>query len=116
MTLQEVSLRLGKSEETIKNQFPRTRDNLAKKGIILSKVGKGASAEYFIAYEGVSLENEDEILKFLMGLEYKVYRGKNIFNGRALKNLVEKNKIQLEIDEDIIIINLTRACELEMRG
>lgn len=52
MTLQEVSLRLGKSEETIKNQFPRTRDNLAKKGIILSKVGKGASAEYFIAYEG----------------------------------------------------------------
>lgn len=79
-------------------------------------MGKGASAEYFIAYERVSLKNEDEILKFLMGLEYKAYRGKNIFDEGALENLVKKNKIQLEIDEDIIIINLTRACELEMRG
>lgn len=51
-----------------------------------------------------------------MGLKYKAYCGKNIFDEGALENLVKKNKIQLEIDEDIIIVNLTRACELKMRG
>ena len=50
MTLKEAAIRLGKSENTIKNQFPRTRDTLAKRGIILTREGKGETAEYFIEY------------------------------------------------------------------
>ena len=57
MTLQEVSIRLGKSETTIRDQFPRTKVNLAKKGIILTKEGKGEHAEYFIEY---LFENKDK--------------------------------------------------------
>lgn len=59
MTLKEAAIRLGKSENTIKNQFPRTRDNLAKKGIILTKEGKGDSAQYFIEYSFEKNEGED---------------------------------------------------------
>ena len=50
MTLQEVCKVLGKSESTIKNAFKRTQDNLAKKGIILTKEGIGKDAVYEISY------------------------------------------------------------------
>lgn len=50
MTLQEVCKVLGKSESTIKNAFKRTQDNLAKKGIILTKEGTGKDAVYEISY------------------------------------------------------------------
>lgn len=50
MTLQEVCKVLGKSESTIKNAFKRTQDNLAKKGIILTKEGTGKDAIYEISY------------------------------------------------------------------
>ena len=58
MTLKEAAIRLGKSENTIKNQFPRTRDNLAKRGIILIRDGKGNSAQYFIEYSFEKNEGE----------------------------------------------------------
>lgn len=51
MTLQEVCKILGKSETTLITSFNRTKKNLAKKGIILTKDGVGKNAVYTIAYE-----------------------------------------------------------------
>jgi AraC-like DNA-binding protein len=50
MTLKEVCKALGKSESTLKNAFKRTQENLAKKGIILTKEGIGRDANYTISY------------------------------------------------------------------
>lgn len=58
MTLQEVCKILGKSENTLINAFIRTQKNLAKKGIILTKEGRGKKAEYNIIYKDVD-ENVD---------------------------------------------------------
>lgn len=69
MTLQEASIRLGKSETTLRDQFPRTKANLAKKGIILTREGRGSQAEYFIEY---SSEN------FKMGATAASIEGNNI--------------------------------------
>lgn len=52
MTLQEVAKKLGKSEITLTTSFKRTKENLAKKGIILEKIGQGKDAQYNIYYEG----------------------------------------------------------------
>lgn len=51
MTLQELCKFLGKSESTLKHAFPSTCKNLAKKGIIITKMGYGKNAEYFITYK-----------------------------------------------------------------
>lgn len=51
MTLQEVCKILGKSETTLITSFLRTQQNLAKKGIILSKEGRGKNAIYYIEYK-----------------------------------------------------------------
>ena len=51
MTLQEVCKILGKSETTLISSFNRTQENLKKKGIILTKTGKGKKADYQIKYE-----------------------------------------------------------------
>lgn len=51
MTLQEVCKILGKSETTLIAAFKRTQENLAKKGIILTKTGVGKKADYQILYE-----------------------------------------------------------------
>ena len=51
MTLQEVCKVLGKSESTLITSFNRTKENLAKKGIILIKEGQGKKANYTIKYE-----------------------------------------------------------------
>ena len=51
MTLQEVCKILGKSETTLITSFKRTQKNLAKKGIVLIKIGKGKNAEYTIEYK-----------------------------------------------------------------
>ena len=51
MTLKEVCKILGKSESTIVNSFYRTKENLAKKGIILEKEGYGKKANYTIKYK-----------------------------------------------------------------
>lgn len=52
MTLQEICKILGKSELTLTISFKRTQDNLLKKGIILTKVGRGKKAIYNIQYKG----------------------------------------------------------------
>lgn len=51
MTLQEVCKILGKSETTLITSFGRTQENLAKKGIILTKEGRGKKATYTIEYK-----------------------------------------------------------------
>ena len=53
MTLKEVSQLLGKSEKTIYYNFARTQENLRRKGIILSRWGRGKDAEYEIEYEEI---------------------------------------------------------------
>ncbi len=57
MTLEEAALQLGKSKSTLLNCFPRTQANLKKKGIILTKWGRGEETEYEIEYE---LKDEEE--------------------------------------------------------
>ena len=51
MTLEDVAMRLGKSEVTLRTKFKRTQENLKKKGIILVKTGYGDKADYQIIYE-----------------------------------------------------------------
>lgn len=51
MTLEEVAMRLGKSEVTLRTKFKRTQENLKKKGIVLIKTGYGDKADYQIIYE-----------------------------------------------------------------
>lgn len=53
MTLTEVCRILGKSEITLITSFKRTQENLAKKGIILTKQGRGKQAIYNIEYKEV---------------------------------------------------------------
>lgn len=63
MTLKEAALLLGYSEETLKNQFKRTQEQLKSKGILLMKWGRGPSAEYEIEYPAFDelelMEDED---------------------------------------------------------
>lgn len=60
MTLQEAALQLGKSEKTLLKNFPRTKEALKKRGIILTKWGKGKDTEYEIEYEGLPDPEEEE--------------------------------------------------------
>lgn len=63
MTLQEAAAQLGISEITLSRNFPRTQQNLQKKGIIVMKWGWGKKAEYDIEYtrlDQIELEKEDE--------------------------------------------------------
>lgn len=57
MNLKEVCLLLGKSESTLTDHFKRTQDTLRKKGILLSRWGRGKDVEYEIEYE--ELEEEE---------------------------------------------------------
>jgi hypothetical protein len=59
MTLKEVARQLGKSEKTIYYNFPRTQEALRKKGIILSRWGRGKDVEYEIEYEEINEDSED---------------------------------------------------------
>jgi hypothetical protein len=52
MTIEELALRVGRSVNTLKNNFPRTQKALAKKGIFIKK-------EY------------DEFNKLIYSIEYK---------------------------------------------
>lgn len=56
MTLQELAFTLGKNESTLYNNFSRTQENLRKKGIIITKWGKGRTAEYELEYDDCVLE------------------------------------------------------------
>jgi hypothetical protein len=63
MTLKEVALLLGYSEQTLKDQFPKTQENLKKKGILLMKWGRGKDATYEVEYPALDelelMEDED---------------------------------------------------------
>ena len=50
MTLTLLCRILGKSEATLLHNFTRTKENLAKKGIIIEKNGVGRSADYTLSY------------------------------------------------------------------
>jgi transcriptional antiterminator len=50
MTLEQVARELSLNESTIKGHFKRTQDTLKKKGILLTKEGRGDKAVYSIDY------------------------------------------------------------------
>lgn len=50
MTLSELAQILGKSEITLISSFKRTQENLKKKGILITKTGRGKNADYQILY------------------------------------------------------------------
>ena len=50
MTLEELAQILGKSEITLISSFKRTQENLKKKGILITKIGRGKNADYQILY------------------------------------------------------------------
>ena len=50
MTLTLLCRILGKSEATLLHNFNRTKENLAKKGIIIEKNGVGRTADYTLSY------------------------------------------------------------------
>lgn len=56
MTLEEVAQQLRYSEATLLHQFKRCQKTLAKKGIILTRWGRGKDTEYEIEYEFVEKE------------------------------------------------------------
>lgn len=57
MTIEELSENVGVSVSTLKNQFNREAEKLAKRGILISKKGRGKSAEYFIEYDELFNDN-----------------------------------------------------------
>lgn len=50
MTLQEAAQQLRLSETTLREKFPRTVKTLEKRGIKLTKIGRGQKADYQIEY------------------------------------------------------------------
>ncbi len=53
MTLKEAAQQLRYSETTLYKNFKRVQQTLKKKGIILTRWGKGENAEYEIEYEEI---------------------------------------------------------------
>lgn len=51
MTLDELCQILNRSRSTLMTNFTRTQQAFAKKGVVISKQGKGASATYSIKIE-----------------------------------------------------------------
>ena len=57
MTLSDIAELLGKSENTIQKSFNRTRDTLSKKGIIITKEGRGKDTDYTVTFpDGTKME------------------------------------------------------------
>lgn len=50
LSLDEVCEQLGKNRNTILKNYKRTRENLKKKGILLTRYGSGEKAVYTIEY------------------------------------------------------------------
>lgn len=67
MNLKEFSEKINYSENTIKTCFNRVKDQLFKKGIIISKEGRGQDVQYYI------LKGEENI-------SFIHFRGKNLLN------------------------------------
>ncbi len=53
MTLKEVAQQLRYSPNTIYKNFKQVQETLKKKGIILTRWGKGEYTEYEIEYEDI---------------------------------------------------------------
>lgn len=53
LTLSELAKEINRSENTLRVHFDRTRENLAKKGIIIEKYGAGITAKYTVEYKKV---------------------------------------------------------------
>lgn len=53
MTAKEVAFQLGIKEYTLINQFSRTQETLKKKGIIITRWGRGKNADFEIEYEEI---------------------------------------------------------------
>ena len=51
MKLHELAEYFGYTESSLKANYKRTVNNLAKKGIIIIKKGYGQDAEYYIKYK-----------------------------------------------------------------
>lgn len=51
MNLDELCQLLKKSPSTLMTNFVRTQQNLLKKGIVITKIGVGQKAEYYIEYK-----------------------------------------------------------------
>ena len=49
--LEDLAKELGRSENTLRVHFDRTKENLAKKGIIIERYGTGKTAKYTLKYE-----------------------------------------------------------------
>lgn len=50
LTIEELAKELGRSENSILKNYKRTKENLAKKGIFISRSGTGKNAKYKIEY------------------------------------------------------------------
>lgn len=48
MTLQEFCKKFNYSESTVKKMYQRTVKNMEDKGWILTKIGRGENAEYYV--------------------------------------------------------------------
>lgn len=57
MTLKEAAQQLGVSENTLYKNFKRTQETLEKYGIVVTRWGRGKTADYQIEYEEME---EDE--------------------------------------------------------
>ena len=53
MTLAELARELDRSEKTIYKNWARTRDTFAKKGVIITRWGRGKNIEYEVEYEEI---------------------------------------------------------------
>ena len=60
LTIQELCWELNLSENTVRQKFPRTKENFLKKGILIEKHGKGDAADYIITKIDLENENEDK--------------------------------------------------------
>lgn len=70
MTLEEVAERLGKAPSTIKNNFKRTQETLAKQGISLTKNGDNYSLE--IIKEKVQNVKISQLIQVLTKLQNEI--------------------------------------------
>lgn len=50
MRLEEFCAKLHRSESTVLKNWKRTQEALERQGILVTRAGSGASAQYFIEY------------------------------------------------------------------
>lgn len=102
MTLQELALKLGKSENTLKTQFIRTQETLKKKGIIITKIGTGKKADYFLFYKGDTHMDNLQKLNLVLTIcnTISVAETKEDLKNAAM--LVDYLFDEIDMDEDVI--------------